>query len=59
MHWYLLGLRRHFAYRGRATRKEYWWFTLFDGLTIALAVLADFLLGTFNAALSLGALWGL
>jgi uncharacterized membrane protein YhaH (DUF805 family) len=58
MHWYLLGLSRYFAYRGRATRQEYWWFTLFYGLTIALTVFADVLLGTFNAALSLGALSG-
>ncbi len=58
MHWYLLGLKRYFAYRGRATRKEYWWFTLFYGVVFVLTVFADVLLGTFNAALSLGALSG-
>jgi uncharacterized membrane protein YhaH (DUF805 family) len=56
MHWYLLGFRRYFTYRGRATRREYWWFTFFYGVAVALTVFADVLLGTFNAAMSLGAL---
>lgn len=33
---------KYFSVRGRATRAEYWWFTLFSVALTAAAVFADF-----------------
>jgi uncharacterized membrane protein YhaH (DUF805 family) len=40
MEWMLLPLRRYAEFSGRATRQEYWMFTLFCGLLYAAAVIA-------------------
>lgn len=39
MEWMLLPLRRYADFSGRATRQEYWMFTLFCGLLYAAAVI--------------------
>ena len=35
MSWYLRALRKYLDFSGRARRKEYWYFTLFYGLSIS------------------------
>jgi uncharacterized membrane protein YhaH (DUF805 family) len=32
MHWYLQALKKYVDFQGRARRKEYWYFTLFNAL---------------------------
>ena len=56
MDWYLSVLKNYVGFTGRARRKEYWFFHLFNVLiAIALGVL-DSMLGTFNAQLGYGVL---
>ena len=46
MHWYLDVLKKYAVFGGRARRKEYWLFTLFN-MIIAYGLLAiDYLVGT-------------
>ena len=63
MSWYLKALKNYAGFRGRAGRKEYWFFTLFSFLvTIALVILdliifelsSGTLFGMFAGAYSLG-----
>ena len=54
MSWYLLAFRKYFDFTGRARRKEYWYFTLFYGLSIVFAVVLDIFFGTFNPQSSMG-----
>lgn len=56
MHSHLEVLRKYFVFSGRASRREYWLFTVFYLLTIMLAVIVDFALGTFDAQLGFGRL---
>ena len=44
MSWYLKALRNYAVFNGRAQRKEYWFFALFDFMFILLAVMLDSLL---------------
>lgn len=56
MDWYLQALRKFAVFAGRARRKEYWLFILFNILaSIALAV-ADALLGTIDLDTGVGLL---
>ncbi|MGA5657491.1 DUF805 domain-containing protein [Rahnella contaminans] len=32
MNWYIKALKNYSTFSGRARRREYWWFTLFNGL---------------------------
>lgn len=54
MSWYLLAFRKYRDFTGRSRRKEYWYFTLFYGFSIVIAVVLDMLFGTFNPQFSLG-----
>ena len=47
-----LGFSNYINFQGRATRAEYWWWTLF-------AVISDVVLGFIDAALGIGFLQGL
>jgi uncharacterized membrane protein YhaH (DUF805 family) len=58
MYWFLLAWRKCFDFKGRARRREYWYFTLFYALCVVLAVVLDLLCGTFNPRLSMGWLTG-
>lgn len=46
MEWYLKALRQYADFEGRARRKEYWMFTLFNLIFAILAVVVDGLIGT-------------
>lgn len=46
MNWYLEVLKKYVVFSGRARRKEYWMFTLFNLIFICVALLLDKILGT-------------
>jgi uncharacterized membrane protein YhaH (DUF805 family) len=54
MRWYIHVLKNYFGFSGRARRKEYWYFMLFYGLSLALGVVIDLLTGTFDDSVGLG-----
>jgi uncharacterized membrane protein YhaH (DUF805 family) len=59
MNWYLEVLKKYAVFSGRARRKEYWFFVLFNILiSIALGVI-DNLTGTYDAKAGVGLLGGL
>lgn len=44
MKWWLTCIRKYVTFEGRARRKEYWMFTLFNVIFVVVAVLFDILL---------------
>lgn len=54
MNWYLQVLKKYAVFNGRARRKEYWMFTLFNIIFAILAVILDYLLGTTIIELGTG-----
>lgn len=65
MGWYLLAVKNYAGFSGRARRKEYWMFTLFNFIFTIIFALLDILiftvsdgnlLGIFTGAYSLGIL---
>lgn len=46
MNWYLAVLKNYAGFSGRARRKEYWMFVLFNIIFVAVAVILDNLVGT-------------
>ncbi|WKB35207.1 DUF805 domain-containing protein [Terrilactibacillus sp. S3-3] len=44
MHWYFDVLRNYVGFGGRATRTEFWMFTLFNAIVSVIANLIDYLL---------------
>ncbi|RUO24381.1 DUF805 domain-containing protein [Aliidiomarina minuta] len=59
MNWYLQVLQKYAVFSGRARRKEYWFFVLFNILVGLVLLLLDNLTGTYNAELGLGLLGGI
>ena len=58
MNWYLEVLKKYSVFSGRARRKEYWVFLLFNiVISVALAVI-DGATGTFSEEMGLGLLGG-
>ncbi len=45
MHWYLKVLKKYAVFSGRARRKEYWFFVLFNGIIAFLLALIDAVAG--------------
>ncbi len=45
MKWYLLALKKYATFNGKATRKEYWMFVLFNMIFSIVAVLLDVVMG--------------
>ena len=59
VNWYLEVLKKYAVFEGRARRKEYWYFLLFNfPIGIVLAII-DTVTGTFSAELSMGLLGGI
>ena len=58
MNWYLEAFRKYAVFEGRARRKEYWFFALFNFFAIAVLSVVDMLFGNFNVQLELGLLSG-
>jgi len=59
MRWYLEALKKYAVFSGRARRKEYWMFILFNTLVSCALVVLDLLTGTAVKSVGLGALSGL
>ena len=59
MDWYLIVLKKYLVFEGRARRKEYWFFILFNILIgIGLAII-DNMTGTLNPETGTGLLSGI
>lgn len=59
MNWYLSVLRKYFVFQGRARRKEYWFFWLFNTIFLAILSVLDNSTGTFNPDSGYGLLSGI
>jgi uncharacterized membrane protein YhaH (DUF805 family) len=62
MNWYLQVLKNYAVFNGRARRKEYWMFVLFNIIFSIVAIILDNILGTAMEGVSYGlfyALYGL
>jgi uncharacterized membrane protein YhaH (DUF805 family) len=58
MNWYLKVLKQYADFKGRARRKEYWMFILFQIIFAFVAILLDFLLGlSFSPLITYGWLY--
>lgn len=59
MNWYLQALRQYAVFEGRARRKEYWFFALFNLIAIVLLAIVDEQAGTFSEQAEIGLFSGL
>ncbi len=51
MNWYLTVIKNYVGFKGRARRKEYWMFILFNMIFMIVALVLDNMLGTTQNAL--------
>ena len=58
MNWYLEVLKKYAEFGGRARRKEYWYFTLFNFLAFFVLTFIDGVIGSFNSEVGIGLLAG-
>ncbi|MBU3069039.1 DUF805 domain-containing protein [Aestuariicella sp. G3-2] len=56
MNWYLDVLKKYAVFNGRARRKEYWFFALFNVIATIILAFVDSALGTFNMETGIGIL---
>ncbi len=59
MGWYIEVLKKYVVFNGRARRKEYWYFVLFNMLIGIAVSIIDCITGTFNPQVGAGILGGL
>jgi len=59
MDWYLGVLKQYAVFKGRARRKEYWFFILFNLIASLVLTVVDFMTGSLDAELGMGLLSGL
>ena len=59
MNWYITVLKKYAVFSGRARRKEYWMFVLFNIIFSIAAIILDNLLGTASNELGYGIIYGL
>ena len=59
MIWYLLVLKKYSVFSGRSSRKEYWYFVLFNVLISIVLMVADVMIGTFDSETGFGLLNGI
>lgn len=59
MNWYLEALKKYAVFSGRARRKEYWFFTLFNVIVSIGLTVVDIGVGTYNEEAGAGLLSGL
>lgn len=59
MNWYLNVLKNYATFTGRARRKEYWMFTLFNVIAVIILSILDGILGLVSYETGLGILSGL
>jgi len=58
MNWYIEVLKKYAVFSGRARRKEYWFFVLFNVLISIVLGFIDGLIGTYNPETGFGILSG-
>lgn len=58
MNWYLDVLKKYAVFGGRARRKEYWFFVLFNLIVSVVLSIIDGVIGTFSAESGIGLLSG-
>ncbi|QKE65280.1 DUF805 domain-containing protein [Aquipseudomonas campi] len=58
MNWYLDVLKKYAVFDGRARRKEYWFFVLFNLIASVVLSIIDGVIGTFSAESGIGLLSG-
>ncbi len=59
MNWYLEVLKKYAVFSGRARRKEYWFFILFNIIISLVLGVIDGFTGSYNEAAGLGLLGGI
>ncbi len=59
MEWYLKVLKNYVGFSGRARRKEYWMFTLFNVIALFAALMLDKLLGLASEQYGFGPIYSL
>ena len=59
MNWYLEVLKKYAVFDGRARRKEYWFFALFNFIVAFVLAILDMGFGTFNTESGYGLLSGI
>lgn len=59
VNWYFEVLKKYAVFDGRARRKEYWYFVLFNSLVHIMLVIIDVVMGTFTVKGGLGLLSGI
>ena len=57
MNWYLTVIKKYATFSGRARRKEYWMFVLFNIIFCIVAVILDNVLGTAIEDVGYGAIY--
>ena len=56
MNWYLKVLKNYVGFSGRARRKEYWMFTLFNAIAFILLSIIDGIISSTNSQSGFGLL---
>ena len=59
MNWYLTVVKNYAGFSGRARRKEYWMFLLFNMIFAFVAAIIDNVVGTASPELGYGVFYGL
>lgn len=59
MNWYLSVLRQYAVFKGRARRKEYWFFNLFNVIVSLTLTVVDYQTGSLYPELGIGLLSGI
>ncbi|MFV8817710.1 DUF805 domain-containing protein [Haliea sp. E17] len=59
MNWYLDVLKKYAVFDGRARRKEYWFFVLFNIIALLVLSFVDSLFGTYDPEVGVGILSGI
>ncbi|MFC5046257.1 DUF805 domain-containing protein [Aquimarina hainanensis] len=59
MNWYITALNKYAEFNGRARRKEYWFFALFNLLFAIVAIILDNVLGIAIREIGYGPLYGI
>ena len=59
MSWYIEVLKKYAVFSGRARRKEYWFFFLFNIIVLFMLAIIDGIAGTFSAVAGMGILSGI
>lgn len=59
MNWYMEVLKNYAGFSGRARRKEYWYFVLFNTIISIVLAFFDGITGTFSEATGMGLLSGI